>query len=222
MRPEYIFKINSVYSRTVSDDIEINTDSASNKKWKNGYKTFKNNIRRHLKIQQNGRCAFCRCYINTGSSYSNLEHLVSKDNYPQFEFLPSNLAYCCWLCNRPKGTRNTLSNPVSDRTLQQFPANSSEFLIVNPYYDNYEDHIEFIDEIIIVKKNNSSKGGKTIEFYNLARPELAEDRAREFKLNQNTIYHQLTQRLTSAASFPEVLEQINNIIAQMPSWTLPL
>lgn len=220
MRPEYIFKIDAIYEKTLEDNVEIADDEAAKKKWKKAYKNFKDNIRIHLKKKQNGRCAFCRCFISTGTSYPNLEHLVSKTDYPQFITLPENLVYCCWKCNKSKLKQNTLSNPIIDKTKQTFPSTSSGFIIVNPYHDNYEDHIEFIDEVIIKKKGTSVKGENTIVFYGLPRPELAEDRAREFKLSKSTVTHQLMNRLTEPSTPPDVLPQIKAIISKLPDWTL--
>lgn len=220
IRPEYIFKIGIVYTKTQTDNTEIATDDAANKKWKDAYQTFKPNVRNHLKVQQHGRCAFCRCYVSEGTGYGNLEHLVSKTDYSQFKTLPENLVYCCWLCNKSKTKKNSLHNPVINKTVQTFPTASNGFVIVNPYHDHYEDHIDFIDEVLIIEKNNSPKGGNTIAFYKLARPKLAEDRAREFKLNQNQINQQLTLRLTDATAPSAILQQINDIIAQMPNWTI--
>ncbi len=119
-----------------------------------------------------------------------------------------------------KVKKNTLANPTLTKTAQLFPNNSAGFVIVNPYYDNYEDHIDFIDDIIIVVANNSPKGEKTIELYKLHRPELAEERAREFKLNQQSVNQQLLARLTSTAVDESTLNQVNDVIAQMPTWTL--
>lgn len=220
IRPEYIFKIETIYTLNAADIAEIETDSAAKKEWNNGYKNFKKNIRTHLKIQQKGRCAFCRCFVSNGTSYSNLEHLVSKSDYPQFEFLPSNLVYCCWICNKSKLKKNSIHNPVADKSLQLFPASTTDFVIINPYIDPYEENIEFFDEVIIIHITNSSKGENTIEYYNLARPELAEERAREFKLNQQNLHQQLLSRLTLNSNTPSIIEQINNIIDQLPTWTL--
>lgn len=219
-RPEYIFRINVVYVKTQDDITEITTDDHANKKWNAAYKTFKPRIRNHLKLQQHARCAFCRCLIGPGTSDETLEHLVSKTDYPQFKTLPENLVYCCWICNRSKKKKNTLNNPIVNKSLQAFPANSNGFIIVNPYHDDYEQHINFLDDILIIKANNSLKGENTIEFYDLARPKLAENRAREFKLNQAQINHQLTQRLTDSLTPANVLEQINGIIAEMPNWVI--
>ncbi len=220
VRGEYIFKINNVYVKSDNDINEIDADLLENKEWKDGYTIFKKNIRRHLKVNQNGRCAFCRCYVSIGTSYSNLEHIVAKGNYPQFEFYPNNLVYCCWLCNKGKSIKNTLFNPVADRALQQYPNNSSGFLIINPYYDNYDEHIDFYDDIIIYAKDDSEKGKLTIKYYSLTRPELAEERAREFKFNQADINTQLLQLLISHSDNPDITSQINQVIEELPYWTI--
>lgn len=220
VRQEYVFRIGSIYTKTIEDQIEIATDDSNNRKWEAAYKTFKPRIRLHLKRLQNGRCAFCRCIINLGQGYANLEHIISKTDYPQFKTLPENLVYCCWICNKSKRKKNTICNPIANKTLQEFPSSADGFVIVNPYHDNYEDYIDFLDEILIAKRGDSIKGENTIDFYQLARPELAEDRAREFKLNQKQLNHQLLLRLTDVSTSEDILDQINNIILQMPNWTI--
>ncbi len=220
MRQEYVFIIRAVYIKTANDLSEIVKDDAANKKWKDSYKIFKENIRNHLKLQQYGRCAFCRCVISVGTGYANLEHLISKADYPQFKTLPENLVYCCWQCNSSKIKRNTINNPVASKASQEFPISSIGFIIINPYLDKYEDHIDFFDDIIISAKPGSVKGANTIEFYKLARPELAEERAREFRLDPGQVNHKLLQLLTNSTTSPNILEQVKNIIAQFPNWTV--
>lgn len=220
VRPEYIFRIGVTYVKIAADNTEIASDDAVGKKWKDAYKTFKPRIKNHLKHQQHARCAFCRCIVSEGTGYPNLEHIVSKTDYPQFKTLPENLVFCCWLCNKSKSKKNTIHAPIANKEAQTFPMSSNGFVIINPYHDNYEDHIDFLDEVLIVEVTNSTKGANTIEFYQLARPKLAEDRAREFKLNQNQITHQLTQRLTHAATSINVLQQVNDIVADMPNWEI--
>ncbi len=215
----YIFRINELYQKSEADEIEINLDLASHLKWSKGFKTFKNNIRTHLKIRQGGRCAFCRLRVSTGTSWSNLEHMVSKTDYPQFMHQSNNLVYCCTRCNMSKVKKNVLKNPTEDKTSQEFPNESNEFKIINPYYDNYEEHIDFLDNIIIVS-NNSDKGTETIELYQLFRPELAEDRAYELQLSTETINEQLLQMLTLPTIDETTINQINNVIEQLPNWTI--
>lgn len=217
---QYIFQINSAYLKTVADNTEIANDTVANLSWSKGYTNFKQNIRVHLKLAQNGRCAFCRCKVSVGTSWSNLEHLVSKTDYPHFKFQSDNLVYCCTKCNMSKVKQNTLTNPNPIRTQQVFPINSGGFEIVNPYYDDFQAHLDFIDDIIIIVANNSNKGRETIKLYKLYRPELAEDRASELQLNQQTLNQQLMARLTSTTIEQATIDQINAVIAQMPTWTL--
>lgn len=217
---QYLFRINNPYPMTTSDNLEISSDSYAGLSWSEGYKNFKNNIRTHLKLAQNGRCAFCRCRVSVGTSWSNLEHLVPKDHYPQFKFKSENLVYCCTRCNMSKVTKNTLSNPNPVKAQQVFPTVSIGFEIINPYFDDFQNHLDFIDDIIIVVANNSSKGRETIRLYKLFRPELAEERASELKLNQQTINQQLLTRLTSSTIDPTTIMQINSVLAQLPTWTI--
>ena len=216
----YIFRIRTSYVKSLTDINEIKSDLRKKLKWSQGYKTFKSNIRGHLKLEQNGRCAFCRLRISTGTSWSNLEHLVSKSDYPQHKFEPDNLVYCCTRCNMSKTKGNTLSNPNANKILQIFPRNSIGFIIINPYFDDYQNHIDFLDDIIIVGAQNSSKGPETIRLYKLFRPELAEDRAFELQLNQKTVNQNLLNRLTQKNITQTTIDQINNVIAQLPQWTI--
>jgi uncharacterized protein (TIGR02646 family) len=214
----YRFQIAAAYTLNAADTAEIAADKAANITWGKGYWGFRENIRRYLKLAQNGRCAFCRCRVSVGTSWSNLEHMVGKDDYEQFEFTPENLVYSCTRCNMSKVKRNTLSNANANKALQVFPINSAGFTIVNPYHDPYEHHVDFVDDVIIV--NISPKGLETISLYKLYRPELAEERAREFNLNQQTVTQQLMARMTDTTQTQATLDQINAVISQLPIWTL--
>jgi uncharacterized protein (TIGR02646 family) len=216
---QYIFRINNAYVHTEDDLNEITADDGANLSWGDSYKNFKRNIRRHLKLQQNGRCAFCRCRVSVETSWSNLEHLVSKSDYPQFKTLCNNIVYSCTKCNMSKVKKNTLTNPVVDKTNQEFPINSEGFLIVNPYHDHYEAHIDFIEDIIIIAVT-PDKGRTTLEAYNLTRPELAEGRASELMLEQKSVNERLVLKLTDATLEHSTIEQINSVIEEMPYWTL--
>lgn len=217
---QYRFRINNAYVMTSVDNTEIANDTANHLSWSKGYTGFKRNIRIYLKLAQNGRCAFCRCIVSVGTSWSNLEHLVSKKDYPQFKFQSDNLVYCCTRCNMSKVKQNTLTNPNPTKAQQIFPNNSGGFEIINPYYDDFHTHLDFIDDIIIVAVSNSSKGRETIKLYKLYRPELAEERARELQLNQQSVNQQLMARLTSTTINPVTINQIVEVIAQLPTWTL--
>lgn len=216
--PKYIFRIQEEYAVSDDDKAEIMADGLQSKKWKDGYTNFKKNIRSHLKAAQRGRCAFCRLWVSVGTSHSNLEHLVGKKAYPQFEFVPSNIVYCCLKCNLAKGQKPTLTDPEVIKAEQLFPGESEGFLIVNPYHDNYEDHIDFIDNIIITSIAGSIKGSNTIEHYDLTRADIAEERARDMMLDRDEIGKRLLFRLTESGTSQSDMDQIKNIISELPRW----
>jgi uncharacterized protein (TIGR02646 family) len=217
---EYKFTIAATYTLTAADNTEIAAGKAAKLKWGKGYPVFKAAIRAHLKLQQSGRCAFCRLRVPTGMTFSNLEHLVGKTKYSQFEFLPQNLVYSCHRCNFSKVAKPTLTAPNANPATQTYPINSAGFTIINPYHDPYENHIDFLDGVIITSANNSSKGKNTIDLYGLTRVELAEDRASDQKLNQQSLNKQMVVRLTDPTTDQAIINQINAIIANLPTWTL--
>ncbi|WP_316801436.1 hypothetical protein [Pedobacter frigidisoli] len=214
----YRFLIANEYNLTAADNTEITAGKSKKIKWDKGYPGFKLNIRRHLKHEQKNRCAFCRIRVSVGTAYSNLEHLVGKTDYPQFEFLSKNLAYCCQKCNFSKVAKQTLATPNAIKSSQIYPIVSNGFTIVNPYHDLYENHFDFIDQIIITVINNSSKGLNTIEAYKLSRVELAEERAYEHQVDMSTLNKQLISRLLDPSITQDTITQINNIIADLPNW----
>lgn len=210
MRSEYIFKI-VPYIPSGTDNAEIANDSS--KEWSEAYKSYKVNLRKYLYTQQQGRCAFCRCRISRGTEDITLEHLAPQSVYVQYRALPENLVAACIKCNRPKNKEETFLNPAAAAI--SFPNSSNGFIIVNPYYDNYEDYIEFLDDVIIqAKPNTGDKGKNTIDFYNLTRPELAETRAIEFRLNYKNLRHKLMQQLVENPSD----DIIREIIDDMKNW----
>lgn len=219
VREEYKFIIEEEYQLTEEDISEIAKFYNLGKNWDDGshvYKNFKDNIKYHLKSQQRGRCAFCRCEIDEGTADITLEHLIGKTDYPQFETLPKNLVDCCLPCNRNKNNKAIIKNPNPIKSQQNFPTNSDDFLIINPYCDKYENNIDFIDEVLI--KGISDKGIATIEKYKLFRPQLAETRAKEWKIGTMNLQSSMMQRLTEKTISQDLLDQAQNIVNEIPRW----
>lgn len=213
MRSEYIFKIKP-YSPSEEDKAEIARDSDTD--WDSAYKSYKKNLKNYLHKHQNGRCALCRCKIHRGTQYITLEHIASKNKYKQYRALPENLVNACTICNSSKKDKETFSNPSKAKT--SFPNKSEDFIIINPYYDNYEDYIEFFDDVLIqAKPGTGDKGKNTIEFYNLTRLNLAEERASECMLNTKNLRHQLMEKLRTDLS-TDIKKQIEDIINDLPNW----
>jgi 5-methylcytosine-specific restriction endonuclease McrA len=121
-------------------------------------------IKNHYKLEQNYTCVYCNKKISVKHSAAwDAEHIVARENSPQFMFAPENLCVACKDCNGPKSNQNVLAN----RDRKKYPTCSEDFLVVHPHFDYYKDHIAiFLDSIYSPK---TKKGQKTIELCNLLR-----------------------------------------------------
>lgn len=142
-------------------------------------KSFKENLREDMYEKQNELCAFCRIHVPLSCVPMHREHIVYKDEHPQWMFLPENLCIACPLCNEFKGTTEVLSNPQT----KTYPKNSSGFKIIHPLYDRYSEHIELIGGILY--RSKTDKGRFTIETCHLYRVKLAEERVTQVIIEEN-------------------------------------
>ena len=133
-------------------------------------KSFKENLREDVYEKQNELCAYCRIHVPLACVPMHREHIVYKDDHPQWMFLPENLCIACPTCNEFKGTIEVLNNPQT----KIYPKNSEGFRIIHPLYDRYSDHIELLNGILY--RGKTPKGIFTINTCHLFRVELAEER----------------------------------------------
>jgi len=212
MNPDYLFPIGQVYQKTQRDKEETERFSDGKSHWGNNYKTFKQNIKKHLKKEQKGRCMFCRRQIDESQCSAEIEHILPKKKYPQFETLPENLVLSCHSCNNKKGKHVPLVNGFMNLT--SYPRDPEMFAIIYPYKDKYEEHIDINeDDCIAVAK--SSKGTETISLYDLNREPLVTARQRDLQDKQRTlgarlIFSLLTLDKHSVAAIIQELKQILN------------
>lgn len=142
------------------------------KDWKKKeYKPFKDRVRSHYENQQNNTCCYCRLEINKGTDYSHIEHIIDKNNRPDFIIEPKNLVNACLRCNLEKKTQPVM---ITCPPVNQYPQNGIDFNIVHGHYDDYFDHIEIIGDSIY--KAITPKGQSTIDICGLTREGLAEQR----------------------------------------------
>lgn len=137
---------------------------------KKGIKSFKSSLRKDMYKKQNKLCAFCRLHVPAACVPMHREHIVYKNDHPQWMFLPENLCIACPTCNEFKGTIEVLNNPQT----KIYPKNSEGFKIIHPLYDRYSDHIELLNGILY--RGKTPKGIFTINTCHLFRVELAEER----------------------------------------------
>lgn len=147
-----------------------------------------NNVKRQIKEDllsiQSGQCAYCIQDLDSRTRNEedlqldgDREHIAAKTDYPQFMFTEANLVLSCITCNR--ALKNDLDIVMSCSNNYE----DCEFQIVHPYFDNFEEHIEFDEEFIICRGYITQKGLFTINTFDLIGPYLTKKRAEKVMLN---------------------------------------
>lgn len=214
MEPGEDFKLANTYSLTTWDKKQIalaESNSPVKEDWsKDCLDGFKKRFKEEMKLPQHKRCAYCRTKVNTGNSYFDIEHIEPRNLHPEWMFLPENLCLACRKCNSAKGDAEVLTNPAA--TI--YPTISEGFKIINPYFDNYFDHIELIGGFLY--HGISPKGMFTISTCNLSRYELAESRAEDLlthgKSKWNTIIYNVVMKKALVNDFQKLLKDIRNVV----------
>jgi len=160
-------------------------------------KSFKANLRRDMYNKQNKLCAFCRIHVPLACVPMHREHIVYKDEHPQWMFLPENLCVACPTCNEFKGTTEVLVNP---RT-KTYPKSGDGFKIIHPLCDKFSEHIELVGGIMY--RGKTEKGVFTINTCHLYRVGLAEERADQKMYSENK--GSIIAELVHLAAMPEQL-----------------
>lgn len=160
-------------------------------------KNFKANLRRDMYNKQNKLCAFCRIHVPLACVPMHREHIVYKDEHPQWMFLPENLCVACPTCNEFKGTTEVLVNP---RT-KIYPKSGDGFKIIHPLCDKFSEHIELVGGIMY--RGKTEKGVFTINTCHLYRVGLAEERADQKMYSENK--GNIIAELVHLAAMPEQL-----------------
>ncbi|MGD9713328.1 MAG: HNH endonuclease [Thermomicrobiales bacterium] len=123
-------------------------------------------IKDHYIADQQQLCCYCRHQLETNNNAVwDGEHIIARETKPQFLFEPLNLSVSCKDCNVPKGTKNVLKN--KDR--KTFPIKSTDYIIVHPHFDEYDDHILWFGPVVAAASSDSDKGSTTIELCDLTR-----------------------------------------------------
>lgn len=144
-------------------------------------KSFKKNLRDDMYNKQNKLCAFCRIHVPLACVPMHREHIVYKDEHPQWMFLPENLCVACPTCNEFKGTTEVLLNPKTPT----YPKAGGGFKIIHPLYDRYSEHIELLGGVLY--KAKTAKGIFTINTCHLYRVDLAEERVDQLNYDGSVI-----------------------------------
>lgn len=153
---------------------------------------LKSHIRKELKDNQGDYCAFCG--LNLKTRVAQIEHIAPKGVglYPEFMFEPKNLILACSLCNGFDKKKNYNTIIVYNKVY-----NKCEFKIIHPYFDNPDDHYEYIKDpdtnlnVIIRPKVvhgiESLKAINSIDLFDLKSPDMVSARAEEILINQTKL-----------------------------------
>jgi uncharacterized protein (TIGR02646 family) len=167
---------------------------------------FMTNIRASITAQldgfQNQKCCYCGLDLwETGRG--EIEHIAPKSSrqraYPEFTFEKQNLALACEYCNGSSKKGET------DIVLRYSPTYSNcEFKLVHPYFDNPNDHYEWINnKTQIVVRHRTWKGKYSIILFHLHKHANARAKQHiyERKVNRLRIYNNIIDRFKQIISF---------------------
>lgn len=124
---------------------------------------LRNLIKDYCIKAQKSTCCYCsRRILTRNKSLWDLDHIIPRATHPKFTFEPLNIVASCRDCNTIKSSSQTLVN----KSRKRLPTSSSDYKIVHPYLDDYNDHIGLINIVYFAK---SAKGRATIEMCGLLR-----------------------------------------------------
>lgn len=137
-------------------------------------KAFKKDVTSLLLAEQTKRCAYCGGRLFEKRPHR--DHVAPKERYSKWMFWPENLVLACFACN-------TDLKATFDPVIKEGPTyRLTEFSIVHPYLDEPTHHINYAAaglHILISPVNNSPKGLKTIQIFDLTNSERAKQRAKD-------------------------------------------
>lgn len=173
-------------------------------------KSFKKNLREDMYEKQNKLCAYCRIHVPLACVPMHREHIVYKDDHPQWMFLPENLCVACPTCNEFKGTTEVLNDPKTTT----YPETSTGFKIIHPMYDKYSEHIELVGDVLY--RGKTDKGIFTINTCHLYRVDLAEERVdmKKYSENKGNIIAELINLLRMPDTYVDDREKFKKIVAE--------
>lgn len=149
------------------------------------FEHIRTNIKEYLRRINNNKCFYCKTIIPLGNNTATIEHIIGKSKYPQFTYHPKNLTYLCPTCNRLKQHDEVLIESLRNKVFSydEYPFDSSNFIHIHPYLDEYEEYIDTSDIFYVAKLKNTEieKGINTIKLYHLDRLLLIEDKVRRFE-----------------------------------------
>lgn len=120
---------------------------------------FKAEVKDYYRAEQGFLCCYCSVFLHDDHSTFDAEHIIDKSNHSSIMFELSNLAAACRPCNRAKNRKQVIAAGV---VAPPVPTKDTDYQIVHPHLDNWDDYLEFDEFDRIRAKNQSPKGAFTI------------------------------------------------------------
>jgi len=158
-----------------------------------------------LRKSTSGKCMYCESRMEH-NSFSHVEHIKPKSKFPELEFVWDNLGFSCEWCNINKSEKYDEAKPF-----------------INPYIENPEDHIVFIDHFAC-PKDGSIRGEYTKNELKLNRSGLVDDRKNRIEdikkminaasnvFNESLRNQMIEELKTEAESDKEYSAMVKNIL----------
>ncbi|KKN52363.1 hypothetical protein LCGC14_0613320 [marine sediment metagenome] len=110
--------------------------------------SLRSSIRSHYREEQNFLCCYCKNSISLRNAANcQVEHIAPKSKYKHFIFNPKNLCVVCVDCNNAKRDIDVVKPLPLKKERTKYPP-SSQFLIIHPHFDNYDEHLKKFGERI--------------------------------------------------------------------------
>lgn len=200
-------RINNPYLFLAQEEARIRGNLPRNgNDWERAiFKPIKANIKTHLLLEQRGICPYCGLRLPKWGMFPHLDHVAHKGDHYRFMFESRNLIVTCQTCNVYKNDKETLADPAT----VAYPNSGNDFLIIQPYFDDYLQHIEIICDVLL--KAITDKGSRTIEYCKLDSLALAEERMEQMKIDQEQAFKKMALQL-SKENDPNIKRQILRLL----------
>lgn len=119
---------------------------------------FRAELKDHYHHHQRRRCCYCSSELIRHKATYDAEHILDKDNYPEYMFNEDNIAVACKLCNQYKSNKPVSSNGMRFAELSR---RSDDYVIIHPHLDEWSHHLRF-DSVGRIVSLGSKKGQETI------------------------------------------------------------
>jgi len=177
--------------------------------YKSIFDEIRENLRNHLRQEQNNQCCYCCKNLGFDLKDVDIEHIIPKSEISIFTFHSKNLALSCPACNTIKHDKSVF---LKTKSLKNYPTNSKNIKIVHPHFDTYEEHIAIIDNSIYAAK--SLKGSETISICGLFRYWEVVEKAKKFRAKQTPISNLVEEIRQGGPEVEELSKLLMSIVSK--------